>query len=118
MTQMLSMTMAVVTMTFQVARMRRLATTIQAPRRTTVLASKMTSAEFAAVTASLKAHAIAMETYWMPWVNVEDPVLPTSMRMAFAMISSNRVARILLLAITMKARQKTTAPAITVPVAK
>ena len=129
MTPMQSMTMAVVTMTFQVARMRRPATTIQAPRRTTVLASKMTSAEFAAVTASLKAHAIAMETYWtnaenaaamalrtahaiamemywtsaefaavtaspmahaiameaywMPWVNVEDPVLPTSMRMAF-----------------------------------
>jgi hypothetical protein len=77
-----------------------------------------TNAENAAVMALLTAHAIAMETYWMPWVNVEDPVLPTSMRMAFAMISSNRVARILLLAITMKARQKTTAPAITVPVAK
>jgi hypothetical protein len=45
--------------------MRRLATTIQAPRRTTVLASKMTSAEFAAAMALRTAHAIAMETYWM-----------------------------------------------------
>jgi hypothetical protein len=45
-----------------VARMPRLATTIQAPRRTTVLALKMTSVVFAAVTALLTAHAIAMET--------------------------------------------------------
>jgi hypothetical protein len=30
-----------------------------------VLASKMTSVVFAAVTALLRAHAIAMETYWM-----------------------------------------------------
>ena len=63
MTQMLSMTMAVVSMTFQVARMRRPATTIQAPRRTTVLASKMTSAVFAAAMALRMAHAIVMETY-------------------------------------------------------
>jgi hypothetical protein len=65
-------------MTFQVARMRRLATTIQAPRRTTVLASKMTSAEFAAVTASLKAHAIAMETYWTNAENAAAMALRTA----------------------------------------
>jgi hypothetical protein len=81
-----------------------------------VLASKMTSAVFAVVMALRTAHAIATETYWMPWVNVEDLVLPTSMRMAFAMISSNRVARILLLATTRKARQKTMEVAITVHV--
>jgi hypothetical protein len=76
MTQVQSMTMAVVIMTFQVARMRRLATTIQAPRRTMVLALKMTSAEFAAVTVLPMAHAIATETYWMPWVNAEGRAHP------------------------------------------
>jgi hypothetical protein len=45
-----------------VVRMRRLATTTQAPRRTMVLASKMTSVVFAAAMALRMAHAIATET--------------------------------------------------------
>ena len=36
----------------------------------------------------------------MPWVNVEDPVLPTSMRMAFAMIKNRLDVRMMQPAIT------------------
>jgi hypothetical protein len=125
------MTMAVVTMTFQVARIRRLATTIQARRRTTVLASKMTSVVFAAVMASLKAHAIATETYWtsaefaaamalrtapviatetywMPWVNAEVRARQMRIRMAFVTIKNRLVARMRRLATTIQAPRRTT----------
>jgi hypothetical protein len=52
-----------------VARMQQLATTIQAPRRTMVLALKMTSVVFAAAMALRTAHAIVMA---MCWTNAEN----------------------------------------------
>ena len=73
---------------------------IHQPLRTMVLASKMTNVVFAAAMALRMAHAIATETHWMHWVNAEGRARPMSTRMAFAMISSNRVARILRLATT------------------
>ena len=60
-----SKTMDAVNRTFLVARMRRLVTTTQAPRRTMVRASKMTSAVFAVAMALRTAHAIATEMHWM-----------------------------------------------------
>tara|TARA_Y100000385_G_scaffold133233_1_gene138395 strand:+ start:137 stop:637 length:501 start_codon:yes stop_codon:yes gene_type:complete len=100
------------------ARMIQPAITIQALRRTMVLALKMTSAVFAAVTALRTAHAIVTETYWMPWANVEVRAHQMRIRMAFAMISSNQVARILLRAITRKVQQKMMEVAITAHAAK
>jgi len=66
-----------------------------------------TSAEFAAVTASLKAIATAKETNWTHWVFAEVLAHRMPMKMAFAMTLNWPVAQTVQHAITMEMQPKT-----------
>jgi hypothetical protein len=73
----------------------------------TVTETYWTSAEFAAVTASLKALVTAKETNWTHWAFAEVLARRMPMKMAFAMTLNWLVAQTVLLATTMEMQLKT-----------
>ena len=76
-------------------------------RTTTTVLSNWTSAEFAAVTASLKALVTAKETNWTHWAFAEVLAHRMPMKMAFAMTLNWLVAQTVLPATTMEMQLKT-----------